>query len=65
MDNVSGCVSNDKALFRMGTTILLTAALYGDSDEIRPVFSIGTEAAEGEERFKTSTLQFESRSSCR
>ncbi len=40
--------------------ILLTAAFDGDSNEVRPVFSIGTETAEGEKGFKTSTFQLES-----
>ena len=36
VDNVSGRVSNHKALFRMGMAIFLTAAFDGDANEIRP-----------------------------
>ena len=42
--------------------VVLTAAFDGDSNEIRPVLSIGTEAAEGEEGFKAPTFQLESSS---
>ncbi len=62
MDNVSGRVSNNKALFRLGLAVVFTAAFDGDSNEIRPVLSIGTETAEGEERYNSSTLQLESSS---